>query len=72
MARPRTLLQTRLAGRCRNRRTGVTVLLVEQSAFRTLEQADRAYVMREGRMVAQGTAPMLLAEEDFLRRYIAI
>ncbi len=51
---------------------GVTVLLVEQSVFRTLEQADRAYVMREGRIVAQGTAQTLLAEEDFRGRYIGI
>ncbi len=51
---------------------GVTVLLVEQSVFRTLEQADRAYVMREGRIVAHGTAQTLLAEEDFRGRYIGI
>ncbi len=51
---------------------GVTVLLVEQSAFRALEQADRAYVLREGRIVAHGPAQSLLAEEDFRRRYIGV
>lgn len=51
---------------------GVTVLLVEQSVFQALGQADRAYVMREGRIVAQGAAQMLLAEEDFRRRYIGV
>jgi branched-chain amino acid transport system ATP-binding protein len=51
---------------------GVTVLLVEQSAFRALEQADRAYILREGRIVAHGLPQALLAEEDFRRRYIGV
>lgn len=51
---------------------GVTMLLVEQSAFRALEQADRAYVLREGRIVAHGIPQTLLAEEDFRRRYIGV
>ncbi len=34
---------------------GVTVLLVEQNVFRTLEIADRAYVLGNGRVVLQGS-----------------
>ena len=35
-------------------RSGVTILLVEQNVRRTLEVADRAYLMRTGRMEAEG------------------
>ncbi len=51
---------------------GVTVLLVEQSAFRALEQADRAYMLREGRIVAHGLPQALLGEDDFRRTYIGL
>lgn len=36
--------------------SGVAVLLVEQSAMRALDVADRAYVLRRGRVVIDGTA----------------
>ncbi len=51
---------------------GVTVLLVEQSAFQALERADRAYVVREGRIVSEGNARALLAQEDFRRTYVGV
>jgi len=35
-------------------RSGVTILLVEQNVRRTLEVADRAYLLRTGRMEASG------------------
>ncbi|WP_151483700.1 ABC transporter ATP-binding protein [Streptomyces albicerus] len=41
------------------RGTGLTVLLVDQAVERTLELADRAYVMRAGRIVAEGPSAHL-------------
>ncbi len=42
-----------LIGRLRGR--GVTILLVEQNVERTLEIADRAYLLRTGRVEVEGT-----------------
>jgi branched-chain amino acid transport system ATP-binding protein len=39
---------------------GLTILLVEQNVHRSLEIADRAYVMRVGALVAEGTRDELL------------
>lgn len=52
--------------------SGVTVLLVEQSAYQALERADRAYVVREGRIVVEGSARTLLSQEDFRRAYVGL
>ncbi|MDR7486493.1 MAG: ABC transporter ATP-binding protein [Armatimonadota bacterium] len=52
--------------------SGVTVLLVEQSAYQALERADRAYVVREGRIVVEGSARRLLSQDDFRRAYIGL
>ncbi|WP_328436369.1 ABC transporter ATP-binding protein [Streptomyces sp. NBC_00444] len=41
------------------RTTGLTVLLVDQAVERVLGLADRAYVMRTGRIVAEGPAARL-------------
>jgi branched-chain amino acid transport system ATP-binding protein len=42
------------------RREGVTVLLVEQNATRTVELADRTYVLRSGRIAMSGTRAELM------------
>jgi branched-chain amino acid transport system ATP-binding protein len=39
---------------------GLTILLVEQNVHRSLEICDRAYVMRVGHLLAQGTREELL------------
>lgn len=39
----------------RLKESGLTLLLVEQSAKRTLEVADYAYVMERGRVVVSGS-----------------
>jgi branched-chain amino acid transport system ATP-binding protein len=47
--------------------TGTAVLLVEQNVAMALDIAHRAYVLDEGRVVAEG-APQALATEPALRR----
>jgi branched-chain amino acid transport system ATP-binding protein len=47
---------------------GMAVLVVEQHARQVLEVADRAYVMRRGRIVTEASAIELLADPDRLRQ----
>jgi branched-chain amino acid transport system ATP-binding protein len=47
------------------RSTGVTILLVEQNAARTVELADRVYVLRTGSIELSGTRDEMLADESF-------
>jgi branched-chain amino acid transport system ATP-binding protein len=52
---------------------GVTILLVEQNAARTIEVADRTYVLRSGGRIAfQGTQEELAEVGDFEAAYIGI
>ena len=52
---------------------GVTILLVEQNAARTIEVADRTYVMRSGgRIQFHGTAKELAGIGDFETAYIGL
>jgi branched-chain amino acid transport system ATP-binding protein len=44
---------------------GVTILLVEQNAVRTVELADRTYVLRTGRIELSGTRDELLHDRRF-------
>jgi branched-chain amino acid transport system ATP-binding protein len=54
-------------------REGVTILLVEQNAARTIEVADRTYVLRSGGRVAfHGTQEELAKVGDFEAAYIGI
>jgi branched-chain amino acid transport system ATP-binding protein len=52
------------------RRTGIPILLVEQSVRAALQLADRAYVIRQGQIVLQGSASQLLSEPEVLRQYL--
>jgi len=55
------------------REEGVTMLLVEQNAARTIEVADRSYVMRSGgRIEFHGTAEELAQRADFEAAYIGM
>ncbi len=54
----------------RIRATGVGVLLVEQNARRSLEIADRGYLIENGRFVGGGTAESLRADEAVQRAYL--
>ena len=52
---------------------GVTILLVEQNAARTIEVADRTYVMRSGGRIAfHGTSDELAKIGDFETAYIGM
>ena len=51
-------------------RGGVAVLLVEQNVAMALEIATRAYVLEEGRIVAEGVPRELLAEPHIKRAYL--
>jgi branched-chain amino acid transport system ATP-binding protein len=46
---------------------GITVLLVEQNVRRTLEIADRAYVLENGRICLEGDC-MELLQSDYVRK----
>ena len=52
-------------------RQGQSILLVEQNAEISLEIADYAYVMRRGRIVAQGTGTELRADGNLLDTYLS-
>jgi branched-chain amino acid transport system ATP-binding protein len=53
------------------KRSGLTILLVEQSASKALAVADRAYVMRLGKIEAEGTASEIAAATDLKALYLA-
>ena len=51
-------------------REGVTVLLIEQNAFRALHIAQRGYVLETGQMTLSGSAPEMLASEHVKKAYL--
>lgn len=51
---------------------GVTILLVEQNVRKSLEIAQRGYVLEHGRIVLSGDSKTLLADEDVKRAYLGI
>jgi branched-chain amino acid transport system ATP-binding protein len=52
------------------KKAGMTILVVEQNALAALKLSDRAYVLRQGEIVAQGEAAKLLADTDMIRHYL--
>jgi branched-chain amino acid transport system ATP-binding protein len=53
-----------------NRRTGLTVLLVEQNAWQALRMADRGYVLVNGAITMAGTGAELLARPEIRAAYL--
>ena len=51
---------------------GTAVLLVEQNVSMALRVAHRAYVLEEGRMVAEGTPDALLQRDEIRRAYLGV
>ncbi len=54
------------------RNEGVTILLVEQNAARAVEFADRAYILRTGRVAHAGTREEILRMENFETAYLGV
>jgi branched-chain amino acid transport system ATP-binding protein len=54
------------------RQDGVTILLVEQNAARTVELADRSYVLRTGEVALAGSRTDLQAAEDLESAYLGL
>ncbi|MDR6534650.1 ABC transporter ATP-binding protein [Variovorax soli] len=51
---------------------GVSVLLVEQNVAMAMEVSQRAYVLEEGRIVAEGLPHELLARPEIQRVYLGV
>jgi branched-chain amino acid transport system ATP-binding protein len=52
--------------------SGTTVLMVEQNARAALELADHAYVMEQGRIVLEGPAREISANDHVRRAYLGL
>jgi branched-chain amino acid transport system ATP-binding protein len=51
---------------------GIAILLVEQNVRQSLEIADRAYVLENGRVVLEGNSKGLLQEELIRKAYLGL
>ena len=54
------------------RERGITVLLIEQNVKRTLEIADRAYILENGRITMEGPCSQLLQTDHVRQAYLGI
>ena len=54
------------------RERGITILFVEQNVRRTLQEADRAYILESGRVVLSGTPAELQEEEEVRKAYFGV
>lgn len=61
-----------LASLSQLRENGTTIVIVEQNALRTLELADRAYVLDHGRVTVEGKSSELLADERVKQAYLGL
>ena len=59
-----------LLGQLRDK--GYTILLVEQNVRKTLQLADRAYVLQNGRIILSGQAAELMNNDMVRRAYLGI
>jgi branched-chain amino acid transport system ATP-binding protein len=56
----------------RLREQGITIFMVEQNVRQTLETADRAYVLENGRIVLEGKGKDLLQDERVKTAYLGL
>jgi branched-chain amino acid transport system ATP-binding protein len=54
------------------RERGITILFVEQNVKRSLQEADRAYILEVGRVTLSGTAEELREEEGVKKAYFGV
>jgi len=54
------------------RKSGVTLLMVEQNFKAAIKVADRFYIMSKGQMVFEGDMAALLAAEDVRKNYLEV
>ena len=54
------------------REQGITIFLIEQNVRRTLEIADRAYVLENGHIVLEGACDQLLQSDYIRKAYLGI
>lgn len=54
------------------RQTGISILLVEQRAKRSLELSDRGYVLVTGRVAAKGPGKELLEQDKIRKLYLGV
>ncbi len=54
------------------RKTGMTVLIVEQRMAEVLEIADRAYILQTGRVLMQGPAADIRTNPDVRKAYLGL
>jgi branched-chain amino acid transport system ATP-binding protein len=53
-----------------NRVRGLTIFIVEQNVFMTLEMADYGYILENGRIVGEGETKKLLESEEVKNAYL--
>jgi branched-chain amino acid transport system ATP-binding protein len=54
------------------RERGITILFVEQNVRRSLQEADRAYIMEAGRVVLSGSVAELQEDEEIRKAYFGV
>jgi branched-chain amino acid transport system ATP-binding protein len=54
------------------KQAGVTIIMAEQNVSRALEIADRAYVMKTGRLVMEGPADEVSRSDEVKRAYLGM
>lgn len=54
------------------REEGIAIFLIEQNVQQTLEIADRAYVLENGRIILKGNSEELLQEEMIKKAYLGL
>lgn len=54
------------------RETGLTILFVEQNVRKSIQEADRAYILENGRVVLCGTSSELCEEEKVKKAYFGL
>jgi branched-chain amino acid transport system ATP-binding protein len=54
------------------RKQGIAILLIEQNVRQTLELADRAYVLENGRVILAGESKKLLKKEVIKKAYLGL